>query len=373
MQYRKFWCTLESMKNITTNKFTYIINIKANEIQTINSNKIKTTYTYNFGRTKNIELQINMYSHAIIQVNMTKKYEPYSKFIETDLFKDSIRKVFTIYLLVCNQTLNENDIKLEVFENTKNNQNKVFSEKINIKIYSIINDKLKYKIKEKWEKNEIENLLKITKSNNDFREIALINFLISKNKEYQLERFFSLWMSFNGMYNYLNGFLQKKNIQEAEQITNLQEFLGYPPGRVFKSNSKELASKIKPIIRKYYNGNLTKDELENANYKSLAIKIEETIKNFSDELNVTNENVIKQLKNLTAYTYLLTQLTYNFRCEYFHASKHLSILSLNTDYEIIYFEAINDLLEDFIEKNLHCWFNETKEKEFQGYAQTKNK
>lgn len=368
------------MKYITNKKYTYIITIKAKEIKPNNSNIKSVSYFYNYRNTKNIELQINKNYNAIIQANMTKKYKPYSNFTESDLFKDSLRKAFTIYLLVCNKNLNENDIRLEVFENTKNIQNKLDSEKINIKIYSIINDDLKYQVNDNWEKNKIENLLEIKKSNIDFREIALINFLISKNKKYPLERFFSLWMSFNGMYNYLNGFIQKKKIPESEKITNLQQFLGYKPGKVNQIISTKLSSKIKPIISKYYTGKLTKKKLENKEYKELARIIEETIKNFSNDLKVTDkitneqlENAKKQLINLTAYTYLLTQFTYNFRCEYFHASKHLSIISLNTDNEIKYLRAMNDLLEDFIEKNLHTWFDKTKEKEFKNYAHTKNK
>lgn len=53
---------------------------------------------------------------------MTAHIDPSNLFIKSSLFKDALRKIFIIYLLICNEPLNENDIRIDIIDNKKSSQ-----------------------------------------------------------------------------------------------------------------------------------------------------------------------------------------------------------------------------------------------------------
>lgn len=345
----------------------------------INEKKIITKdkcFYYNYGNTKNIEISI-FNDTAIITVSRTVKHKA-KEVIEKNLFKDALRKALILHLLKNSENLDINKITVEVFDNGKLQkliESTTYDCKETPVLYSMIKKKLKREIHTEWSKQEIENLLDIKKSDNDSREAALISFLNSKNKKFESERFLYLWMAFNGMYGYLGKYLAKetgednKYNSEAKQIRALLKYFNYKPGGVIKRYSNKLADEIKPVVRAEYTNDLTKEKLEKGEYKNLSQKIEKVIQNFYDTLPEGEDKHNKEmLLDLTGYTYLLTSFPYNFRCNYFHASEPMPLFMFADDPDFIYFKAMNGLLEEFIEDNLHEWFSDTKMNEFKEFA-----
>ena len=63
--------------------------------------------------------------------------------------------------------------------------------------------------------------------------------------------------------------------------------------------------------------------------------------------------------DITAYGYLLGFFSYYFRCNIIHASKPVPLFSYVSEYELRCLRIINDLLEDFLDANLHKFFLES--------------
>ena len=376
------------MKN---RRYTYEIIINPDKKKISKKCFDKDSFFYDYGHTKNIELEIYEHSCAVIKVDMTVKKDASTLLMKNYLFKDALRKVFIVYLLINNTSLDVDSITVAVYDNKikkksnkKNNPIDIYRYNKNTKpiVYSMIQGELKHDIKGIWSKEEIENMLNIKKSDEDRREAALISYLNSKSKEYESERFLYLWMAFNGMYGYLRGIVAKetgkKNFgkTETDQIVILQDFIIYEnkldikSGRVVRNHAAKIANKIKPIIRKAYptNSELTKESLENGIHKALFQKIEKAIRNYYNTLSKDQKNNNKELLNLTGYTYLLTQFTYYFRCDYVHASKPIPLFLFAEDPDLIYLRIMNDILEEFLEHNLHAWFSNAKKNEVKMFA-----
>lgn len=354
----------------------------------INEKKMVTRdkcFYYNYGSTKGIEIAV-FKKAAIISVNMTVKYKA-KKIIKESRFKDAVRKALIIHLLKNNENLDMKKIFVRVYDNRKlgNQEQLIDSIEYNCKdepiIYSMIKGQLEHKIKVAWSNEEIEKFLDVKKSDKDNREAALLSFLNSKNKRYESERFLSLWMAFNGMYGYLDKIIieekKKRNIDikrfehgDAEQIKKLQSFLGFLPGRVISDYSNKIIWKIKPLICETYISEISKSKLKNGEYKNLSQKIEKILYEVFMELTdegKKDDNKIEMLL-LNGYTYLLSQFTYNFRCNYFHASDPMPLFFYADDKDLVCLKAMNDLLDEFIENNLHLWFSESKIGELREFA-----
>ena len=220
-------------------------------------------------------------------------------------------------------------------------------------ISSLIVGKLYHPFNNIFNKDEIKGILSQTKSSYDYRMASLMAFTISKSKTYESERFIYLWMAFNGMYGYFSkliGLTQNFHMsREYREIIALQMLLGVGSETIKdKTEKSRIAYEIISIIRHYDNINITKDSLENGCDKELAKLIEsKLIKSDSNEK-----------YDMTGYGYLLTELAYYFRCKYIHANKPVSLFSYNDDIELKCLKIINNLLEEFIEDNLHKWFDE---------------
>ena len=62
--------------------------------------------------------------------------------------------------------------------------------------------------------------------------------------------------------------------------------------------------------------------------------------------------------DLTALGYVLTQLTYYYRCNLFHASKPMALISFADENRLVILRILNNLLEEFLDENLPKWFDD---------------
>ena len=81
------------------------------------------------------------------------------------------------------------------------------------------------------------------------------------------------------------------------------------------------------------------------------------VNELSQQISAALINASGEKYNLTAYGYLLTQLSYYFRCKIVHGSRPVLLFAHADNKDLHDLKVINDLLEEFIDSNLHAWFD----------------
>lgn len=314
-------------------------------ILTVNNlSKNMTEYIYKFGHTKNIKLSLSKTGFSV-SVELKKMYNK-EEMLSGDsyLFPDSIRKGLLLFLIKYNKSLDIDSITVKIDDEE---EKVTFDEKVKSPIYSMVNGNLQRKIPKSFSNNTVFNyLLNITKSNYDKRIASLFALLCSKSKEYETERFIYLWTSFNGMYSYLSELIAKANNtdkyrKEYKKIIGLQQFIDVGKGTIAKEDETSIANAIFSILKDISAERVGRSDIE------------------AEEISKKIEGVLNKNKyNLTAYGYVLTQLSYYFRCKIIHGSKPIYLFSYAADKELCGLKIINDLLEEFIDDNLPLWFDE---------------
>ena len=314
----------------------------------INKNKsYKYKYTYNFGQTKDVSLELSR-NAICITAKLCKKYDKTEMvYKECYLFPDALKKAMTMH--------SENiDIKTMSVQIDNYKDTVIDTKQGHIPpIYSMVNKKLFHKITSEWSKCEIAGYLKLTKSSNDNRLAALNAFIISKSKEFETERFIYLWTAFNGMYNHFAVLVQNitntKYYCECEKIKFILKLFDIGKEPIDKKEDKKIIGrKTVALVKRLYSNNISYAELQNGKYSELA-------KQLSDFLLKSDSN---EPYNISPYGYLLAQFSYYFRCNIIHGDKPYALFSYAEESEIKCLRCINELLDEFVEKNLHIWFDE---------------
>lgn len=323
--------------------------MKHKHILTFNSvKKTFSIYKYSFGSTDGLELKI---CETGIQIsaeltNLYNKDEMLSG--NAYLFPDAIRKALLIYLLIYSKGLKISSITVSIDDKE---ETEVFNQTAKPPIYSMINTDLKRTLPLAFtSKPVIDYLLNTTKSNYGKRIASLFALLTSKSKEYETERFIYLWTSFNGIYGWLAGYIAKANNldryrRENKQIIGIQKFLSIGAETLEEGDKTRIANSVISVLKNY--------------------SVDDTNRRFFERKNVA-ENIEKQLVkkgnckyNLSAYGYLLTQLSYYFRCRIVHGSKPIILFSYAGDTELHCLQILNKLLEEFIDEQLPLLFDES--------------
>lgn len=321
----------------------------------INGNKrYNHKYTYKFGNTNDISIELSKDSLCITAV-LTKTYDK-NEMISQDcyLFPDAIKKALTLHLILFskNVTIKTMTVQIDdesaVVVDTRQGHTPP--------IFSMVDKELDNQIIEKWSTEEIEGFLGLTKSSDDSRLAALNAFIISKSKVFETERFIYLWTAFNGMYNYIaSKILEKQKVGDRDKILYILKLCGLGNELIKDTKSykieKEFADKIKSLIyhQNTMKESISKNSLESGNHLFLNDFIKK---------NLNNKNTNKPY-DITPYGYLLTQFSYYFRCNIIHGDKPYALFSFADESEIKCLKCINELLDEFIENNLHGWFNKT--------------
>ena len=309
--------------------------------------KDSVVYTYDFGNTKNIKLTISK-TGVSISANLSNIYDK-KEMLSSDgyLFPDSIKKALLLYLLKYNKTLSIKSItvKIDDVEEVVS-----FDNKTTPPIYSMINGGLKRNISEDFSSNSVfEHLLKTPKSKYDKRIAALFAFLCSKSKEYETERFIYLWTSFNGMYSWISEFIAKANgvdryRRENKQIIAFQKYIDVGYETIEDGQKSIIANSVISILKEIDVEHISKTTIDE--------------NELSERISCVLNKASGKKYNLNTYGYLLTQLSYYFRCKIVHGSKPVLLFSYADDGELHSLKVINALLEEFVDKNLPFWLDE---------------
>jgi hypothetical protein len=152
------------------------------------------------------------------------------------------------------------------------------------------------------------------------------------------------------MYNYyakiisdIKGIPYKK---ERKKIEFMIRLIDEGTTLISEKDKSIIGYKVVSRVNKNYNGDISRCAL-NDKYKDLAQEIAELL--------INSDNSTPY--DITPYGYLLTQFSYFFRCNIIHGDKPYALFSFADESEIKCLKCINELLDEFIENNLHSWFN----------------
>ena len=317
---------------------------------TINTlGKKARNYNYQFGKTKDISIQISS-SGISIELCLTKIYDKSEILIDgTYLFSDAIKKAFLLYLIAYDKPLTVKNITVQIDDETESLN---INEEATPRIYSLISSSLESPVNKKFLNDSCaKEILRQTKSSYDSRTAALFALLCAKSKRYETERFMYLWMSFNGLYGYYSSIVGREHggikiSKECKQIRYFQSLFSLGNETISDDTDKtRIANEVMAIIKQTPT-KITKNFLE------------------SEDGKVVLENIAKVLSkkdgspyNMSPYGYLLTQLPYYLRCNIFHGSKPIKLFCLEDDLELLCLHTVNTLLEDFLDEQLCKWFD----------------
>lgn len=314
-------------------------------------NEVKT-YKYDFGRTKNVKLSVSQ-GYLCVEAALQKIYDKQEMFSQNQyLFPDAIKKALLIHLVLFSEQIVihtmfvQVDNEIDCILDTAKGQVPPLN--------SMVVGKLIHPFSVEWDRSSIDGILTQTKSTYDSRTASLFALIYSKCKHYESERFIYLWLAFNGMYNHFAQLISETHGSikikiEYKQLRYFQRLFHLGDETISTDADKNrIAHEVAALI-KNESITITQQFFESENGKILGERIQSL-------LVATGNN---HRYNLTPYGYLLTQFSYYYRCNLFHANKPLALFSFTDESEINCLRVVNSMLEDFIERNLTLWFDNT--------------
>ena len=304
-------------------------------------------YLYSFGQTKDIELIISDNGFSII-ANLSKMYDKNEMLSGNSyLFPDAIKKALLIYLLTYSKNLTIKTITVGI-DTLKEKIS--LGKGINAPVHSLIASGLVRELPEGLANDTIiQYILNTPKSKHDKRIASLFSFLCSKSKDSETERFIYLWTAFNGMYSWISEFIAKANNVDAyrrenKQIVGFLKFLELGEETILESDKSRIAKEVTALLKHI--------EPQNA-YVELLEQMDLT-----NKIDTLLHKANGDKYNISPYGYVLTQLSYYYRCKLLHGSKPLYLFAFTDDSELHVLQIINNVLEEYIDKTLYLWFND---------------
>lgn len=210
----------------------------------------------------------------------------------------------------------------------------------NPKIYSMVSGKLLRKVSPAWSNKKY--LHDFILSDNPDLTAAVAAMLISKTKQFETERFLYLWMAMNGLYRYyamaFHGCGGKNDTNMLQLFSQLYGFGLVADEKMYHYDQRKVDSVI------------------------LRRSTDDFLKEIKKQDSSSAEDLFRILgadrSDISAYGYYLLQHSYKYRCNMFHANHQVKLLSFSEESEILVLRTLSDLLEEFLDQNLHKWFDQ---------------
>lgn len=306
---------------------------------------VKNSYSYRFGRTE-VKLTVGNQS-ARIEYNMTTKHKTedllnYDRYIVSD----AIKKACLVHVILYSKMLNIKCVKANV-------DNITYQFDADSLICSLIPNGMLVSVSDQLKtKDVVEKIVQLPKTKQGSEYATLFAYLLAKTKVFdnETERLVYLWMSFNGFYNYLYKLYNDSKGKVVEK-KKLSYFIS--SFNLGKCSLKE--EKRNYIIPKVVN------EIINNNIEFVCK--DSFIENCSDFMKTISEFPVDESGNLaemSPYAILLVELPYYLRCKIFHASEPIKIFSYEEEPDIKVLRFASNILEDFLDNNIHLLFDTEK-------------
>ena len=302
---------------------------------------------FSYGKTKWIELTVSA-AGASADCELGKDYRgQLPDCYLGNLIKEAMKRASLVYLLQFQKPLSVCSLRLEVIDTDGRSETVDIQDRFTL--YSMITGKLLRPIPSEWKQHDIlQIILTYQKSKERMsREIAsLYAYLYSKTRQFETERFFFLWMTMNGFFAACDPANNGKDRNQMETFvlsvnSSLDVLTRDNRDRLCRMTTMFLNSVSSPI--KIHN---IDDQMEN----SFAEYIRPHIPSKKDGSRY----------RVSLYTLLLTDYPYYLRCRMFHANRPIELFSFKDDYELKALGIVNNLIEDYLDRNLVTLFSAEK-------------
>ncbi|MDO4502812.1 MAG: hypothetical protein Q4D06_06470 [Coriobacteriia bacterium] len=187
---------------------------------------------------------------------------------------------------------------------------------------------------------------------------AAVAFVRSRATKDLAMKFLYLWVSFNGMYGFFSSLVRahrnkagasERNTAEWKQLRRMHSLLGASCGqqewnkRKRDAACKAVASRVCEV-----GSNVTRASLSSGEDAGVARAIEEVLQ---------AENAPR---NFDAWRFLMIEMGYWLRCNYFHSSWQMKLYGERHGVEERRLFVVNSLLDEYIRSNLFRWLGDAE-------------
>ena len=320
---------------------------------------------YQFGSVKDIALYIGKNKASIrYESGALKEQEDFITF-RIKLFRDAYRKVHLLHALIYNTGLKVDRIAIIIDGAAKEYDKSCPSFPF---LYSMIKPK-DLGLGGAW-KDLIPETLTVAKSvmDKDLRFVSAFSFLMAKSKDYETERFSSLWTAMNAYYSYVAlcyekmlraelGAGENEKLHSALTLHGDYQMIGalcWLIGGKYRSYGKEDTDRLwrrhcvenalghceEPQVQKLYEA-----AVEEASGAELPAEYAD-LASCAEEIRVS------------LFGLLLLVYPYHWRCDLFHGNRTPVLFLACTDHELTMLHVINYFLERFLNESIPKMFKE---------------
>ncbi len=291
--------------------------------------------TVDIGRTKGVEIAVSKNRLRVSAFLSTASRAEDMLTARTLVLSKALKRAMILHILRYNEPVSAKTYTCRSGGSTAV-INEARSEPV---MYSMVSGRLLRNVSPEWKK---ERYLKGFARCDDQNLAAAVGaLLISKTKLYETERFLYLWMAINGMYNfYFENFFKSNDRKESDILRRFANLYGFGPVMNEKIAPYSKAKADSVIFR-----------------RSADVFLSEIKQNDSgSSLDLLRTLGVRD-SGFSAYGYYLLKHCYKYRCDMFHANRQVKLLSFAEEAEIIALRTLSSLLEEFLDNNLHRWFD----------------
>lgn len=347
-------------------KFTY--NVIVNDVDIADNKQFRYTYS-------RMEMQINVSSNSFIVIYETNVEKTPSEVWYSREVEDAVRKSLLAQLIFYGHNC---DFRKVLIKESHSEDIKIIDKP---RVYNLIPSNVDVDLTPLRNKEFVsEYLMKRVKSKYESGIAAVFSYIYAKSKVCEEDKFTYFWRSFNGIYTSIakesvnQGSLDRDLVKrESEVLKNWlrnRETQTFMVSSLFnkvyaKDNDYRVAErKIKHF---YYTirdkaarsawsksdirNALTAPGNKNANLAKLLGLEEYVLPSNPDKMRLELEGRVYESKS-SLYGYLMTELAYQIRCDYFHAAKPILLHTTLSNPEFRGLELANALLEHYLDENI---------------------
>lgn len=346
----------------------YQYEIHFNGCTKTNASKSRKSYQYDYAGTKDIKLYFcEKYVQATFQMQTKKDLSDFTE-CKSNLFVDLYMKVHFIYAILFGKGLCVKTLTF-IIDGVRYDLDETSGDPHFPYVFSMLKDR-QISVPDEWGKI-IPAFLTLTKSKieSDERFSVLYSYLSAQVRDYEVDRFLSLWTAINGIGTVLGKEIESTVNLGKKQIVGIDRnvigILGCWYGNFTLPKVKQSPETDK--WRDFFVQDDILNEWSKADKRDL---FWQELENFDQnrESKIDNE-LLKSVCDrfqTSARAFFLFNLPYQLRCNYIHASKVMPVFRPFNDSILINLRVLNPLLEEFIRKYALCMFegfsDELKEK-----------
>ncbi len=297
-------------------------------------------FTLDIQRTKNVMVRLSR-NYVSVSCEMSTASDPATLLsTRSPVLSRAVKAALLLYLLHYGRSYPFREVRCRVGDRAE-----TFSfDEDHPPVYSLIRRKLR-PLDPAWKTQALsEKVIRLSQKENDRRIAALCSYLLGKSADFETERFRCMWTAINGLYEfYNNDVLKKTDYGEKEHIKRFLQLYSHNCSMLDDDERKNCKTPLSILIYK------TPD---------FQTAIKDPASDVAKQTRLTIQRKTGKNYQIDPCLYYLFQMSYTLRCELFHGNSPIKLLSFAEESEILLLRACSDLMEDFLDFNLHRWFDD---------------